>query len=260
VNKRSPHVVLVGRPNVGKSTLFNRITSSRRAIVTPVPGTTRDVITQPVVWRGIGFDLTDTGGMFGASEDPLHAMVLEAGRRAMQRAELVVFVVDGRDGKTPGDDDIAKALHTFGKPVILAVNKMDDRRARDGALGPYALQSAIAACHARAHTAAETDWARIAALYDALAQLAPSPIVELNRAVALSMAYGPAAGLEVVDSLTSEPLLKSYHRLPSVRGELLSKLGRFDEARAEFKRAAGLTHNMRERELLLERARTVGPN
>jgi GTPase len=139
VNKRSPSVVLVGRPNVGKSTLFNRITSSRRAIVTPVPGTTRDVITQPVVWRGVGFDLTDTGGMFGISEDPLHAMVLDAGRRAMQRAELVVFVVDGRDGKTPGDDEIAKSLRTLGKPVILAVNKMDDRRARDGALDLYQL-------------------------------------------------------------------------------------------------------------------------
>ena len=141
----------------------------------------------------------------------------------------------------------------------LAALERANAAARDSALGPYALQAAIAACHARARTAAETDWARIAALYDALSQLAPSPIVELNRAVALSMAYGPAAGLEVVDSLTSEPLLKSYHLLPSVRGELLSKLGRFDEARAEFKRAAGLTHNTRERELLIKRARTVGP-
>ncbi len=131
--------MLVGRPNVGKSTLFNRITSSRRAIVTPVPGTTRDVITQPVVWRGVGFDLTDTGGMFGASEDPLHAMVIEGGRRAMEKAELVVFVVDGRFGKTPGDDEIAKVLRILGKPVILAVNKMDDRRAKDGALDIYQL-------------------------------------------------------------------------------------------------------------------------
>ncbi len=125
-------------------------------------------------------------------------------------------------------------------------------------LGPYALQAAIAACHARARTPEETDWARIAALYDALAQLAPSPVVELNRAVALSMAYGPAAGLELVDALTSEPSLKNYHLLPSVRGDLLAKLGRFDEAGAEFERAATLTRNTREREILLERARSVG--
>ncbi len=127
-----------------------------------------------------------------------------------------------------------------------------------GELGPYTLQAAIAACHARARSPEDTDWARIAALYDALAQLAPSPVVELNRAVALSMAYGPAAGLEVVDSLTSEPSLKNYHLLPSVRGDLLARLGRFDEARAEFKRAAALTRNVRERELLLERARATG--
>ncbi len=123
-----------------------------------------------------------------------------------------------------------------------------------GALGPYALQAAIAACHARARTPDETDWARIAALYDALAQLAPSPVVELNRAVALAMAFGPAVGLELVDALTSEPQLLAYHLLPSVRGDLLAKLGRFDEARAEFERAASLTRNARERELLLERA------
>ncbi len=123
-----------------------------------------------------------------------------------------------------------------------------------GALGPYALQAAIAACHARARTAAETDWARIVALYDALAALVPSPIVELNRAVAVAMAFGPAAGLELVDALLSEPSLKTYHLLPSVRGDLLTKLGRFDEARAEFERAASLTHNAPERALLLDRA------
>ena len=127
-----------------------------------------------------------------------------------------------------------------------------------GALGPYALQAALAACHARARTPEETDWARIAALYDALAQLAPSPVVELNRAVAVSMAYGPAAGLELVEALTLEPSLKNYHLLPSVRGDLLAKLGRFNEACAEFKRAAALTRNARERELLLERARAAG--
>src|SRR5438067_10390023 len=123
-----------------------------------------------------------------------------------------------------------------------------------GALGPYALQAAIAACHARAHTAEETDWTRITALYDALAQLAPSPVVELNRAVAYGMAFGPAAGLELADALVSEPALKSYHLLPSVRGDLLAKLGRSDEARSEFEHAAALTRNARERELLLERA------
>ncbi len=123
-----------------------------------------------------------------------------------------------------------------------------------GGLGPYALQAAIAACHARARTAAETDWTRIAELYDALAQRAPSPVVELNRAVAHGMAYGPAAGLELVDALTGEPALAKYQYLPSVRGDLLVKLARFDEARAEFERAAALTHNAGQRTLLLERA------
>lgn len=123
-----------------------------------------------------------------------------------------------------------------------------------GALGPYALQAAIAACHARARAPEETDWTRIAALYDALAELAPSPVVELNRAVAVAMAFGPEAGLELVDQLASEPALQGYHLLPSVRGDLLARLGRADEARAEFERAAALTRNARERELLLERA------
>ncbi len=123
-----------------------------------------------------------------------------------------------------------------------------------GAYGPYALQAAIAACHARARTPEETDWTRITALYDALAQLTQSPVVELNRAVAYAMAFGPAAGLEIVDALTSEPALASYHLLPSVRGDFLAKLGRFDEARAEFERAASLTRNAPERTLLLERA------
>jgi RNA polymerase sigma factor (sigma-70 family) len=124
-----------------------------------------------------------------------------------------------------------------------------------GIRGPYALQAAIAACHARALTPEETDWARIVALYEALAQLAPSPVVELNRAVAVAMAFGPAAGLEVVDGLIAEPSLRGYHLLPSVRGDFLKKLGRLDEARAEFERAAALTRNARERELLLDRAR-----
>ena len=125
----------------------------------------------------------------------------------------------------------------------------------DGRQGPYALQAAIAACHARARTPEETDWAQIVALYSELARLTPSPVVELNRAVALAMAFGPAAGLELVDALTSEPSLENYHLLPSVRGDLLKKLGRMDEARAEFERAASLTRNTRERELLIGRAR-----
>ncbi len=128
-----------------------------------------------------------------------------------------------------------------------------------GTQGHYTLQAAIAACHARARTAEQTDWLKIAALYAALAQATPSPIVELNRAVALSMAFGPAAGLEVVDTLTDEPALRDYHLLPSVRGDLLAKLGRPDEARAEFERAAALTRNTRERALLLDRAAAIRP-
>lgn len=124
-----------------------------------------------------------------------------------------------------------------------------------GNRGPYALQAAIAACHARARTPEETDWTRIVELYGELSRLMPSPVVELNRAVAVAMAFGPAAGLELVDELAAEPSLRSYHLLPSVRGDFLKKLGRFDEARSEFERAADLTRNARERELLLGRAR-----
>jgi GTP-binding protein len=131
--------VLVGRPNVGKSTLFNRLTRTRRAIVTPVPGTTRDVLTQPVEWENTPFELTDTGGMFGASEDPLHQLVLERGRRAIDEADLLVLVVDGREGLVGGDREIARAVREAGKPALLAVNKMDDRRARSGALEMYQL-------------------------------------------------------------------------------------------------------------------------
>ncbi len=125
------------------------------------------------------------------------------------------------------------------------------------ALGPYALQATIAACHARARTAGETDWSRIAAVYDALAQVAPSPVVELNRAVAVGMAFGPAAALEIIDALRGDKSMRNYQWLPSVRGDLLAKLGRGDEARAEFERAASLAANARERELLLERARQL---
>ena len=134
---------------------------------------------------------------------------------------------------------------------------LERAEALGGAYGPYALQAAIAACHARARAVEETDWTRIVALYDALAQLMPSPVVELNRAVALAMAFGPAAGLEVVDTLRAEPSLEGYHLLPSVRGDLLAKLGRFEEARAEFERAASLTQNTRERTLLLKRSMEV---
>ncbi|MDQ3608089.1 MAG: RNA polymerase sigma factor [Actinomycetota bacterium] len=149
------------------------------------------------------------------------------------------------------DQDRGRWDHVLIRRGLTALGRAQEL---GGALGPYALQAAIAACHARAPTAAQTDWPRIAALYDALAQLAPSPVVELNRAVAVAMAFGPAAGLELVDALTAEPSLSGYHLLPSVRGDLLAKLGRRDEACAEFRRAASLTRNVRERELLLGRA------
>jgi len=136
-----------------------------------------------------------------------------------------------------------------------------ERAEKTGSMpGPYAIQAAIAACHARAAAAENTDWARIVALYGILIQLTPSPVIELNRAVAVTMASGPQAGLELVDSLTSEPSLKNYHLLPTVRGDLLAKLGRHEEARAEFERAAALTRNLRERDLLLKRAQTCTEN
>jgi RNA polymerase sigma factor (sigma-70 family) len=156
-----------------------------------------------------------------------------------------------------------------GRPVLLAdqdrarwdllligrgLRALDRAAALGGALGPYALQAAIAACHARARTPAATDWVRIAALYDALSQLAPSPVVELNRAVALGMAYGPQAGLELVDAIVETGALAGYHLLPSVRGDLLERLGRAGEARAEFARAAKMTANEHERAVLLARA------
>ena len=135
---------------------------------------------------------------------------------------------------------------------------LEHAQALGGAFGPYTLQAAIAACHARAPTALDTDWPQIVALYDALAQIAPSPVIELNRAVAVSMAFGPAAALELVEALSSEPRLKNYALLPSVHGDLLEKLGRFDEARTEFSRAASLTQNARDRKLLLGRAAACG--
>src|SRR3990172_214094 len=139
-DKRATHlstVVLVGRPNVGKSTLFNRTLGSRRAILTPVPGTTRDIISQPASWKGSEFHLVDTGGLFGASQDPLHHLVLERGRRALGEADIAVFIVDGRDGIVFGDEEIAKVLHALGVPVVVAVNKTDDRRAKGRAIEFY---------------------------------------------------------------------------------------------------------------------------
>jgi RNA polymerase sigma factor (sigma-70 family) len=152
------------------------------------------------------------------------------------------------------DQDRTSWDHILIRRGLAALDRVE---ALGGALGPYALQAAIAACHARALTAADTDWTAICALYDALAQLAPSPIVELNRAVAVAMAFGPAAGLALVDALRGEPLLQQYHLLPSVRGDLLAKLGRLGEARTEFERAASLTQNARERAFLMARAASV---
>jgi RNA polymerase sigma factor (sigma-70 family) len=167
----------------------------------------------------------------------------------------------------------AARVDASGRPVLLleqdrrrwdqllvrrGLAALERARSPDGALGRYALQAAIAACHARARSADDTDWKGIAALYDALAQVAPSPVVELNRAVAVGMAYGAAAGLEIVDALREEKSLRNYQWLPSVRGDLLEKLGRGQEAQAEFERAAALAGNARERELLLARARAVG--
>jgi RNA polymerase sigma factor (sigma-70 family) len=160
-----------------------------------------------------------------------------------------------------------------GRPVLLAdqdrsrwdpllirrgLAALGRAEALGGALGPYALQAALAACHARAHRAEDTDWARIVALYDALAQVNPSPVVELNRAVAVGMAFGPQAGFALVEALAADPALARYHWLPSVRADFLAKLGRREEARSEFERAAGMTQNAREREMLLLRAGEMG--
>src|SRR5262245_7423135 len=137
--RKSPAVVLVGRPNVGKSTLFNRMTGSRRAIVAPVAGTTRDALARPVEWRGTSFDLFATGGLYGASEDPLHDLVVEQGQRAMAGADLLVFLVDGREGLIPGDERIARELRETGRPVLLAVNKTDDKRSQKSVVDFYQL-------------------------------------------------------------------------------------------------------------------------
>src|SRR5205823_12447138 len=132
--RKTPSVVLVGRPNVGKSTLFNRMTGSRRSIVAPVAGTTRDALAGRVFWRGTTFELFDTGGLYGASEDPLHDLVVRQGQRAIRGAQLLVFVVDGREGLVPADQQIAADLRHADRLVILAINKADDKRSRDAAL------------------------------------------------------------------------------------------------------------------------------
>src|SRR2546422_9136432 len=132
--RKSPAVVLAGRPNVGKSTLFNRMTGSRRAIVAPIAGTTRDALARPVVWRGISFQLFDTGGLCGESQDPLHALVVQQGQRAIAGADLLVLLVDGREGLVPGDERIARELRETGHPILLAINKTDDKRSQTSAM------------------------------------------------------------------------------------------------------------------------------
>ena len=184
-----------------------------------------------------------------APEEPeVHGLVA---LMEIQASRLRARVGPGGEPVLLLDQDRGRWDHLLIRRGLAALGRAE---ALGGAFGPYALQAAIAACHARARTAAETDWTRIAALYAALARLSPSPVVELNRAVALGMAVGPAAGLALADTLVSEPSLKGYHLLPSVRGDFLFKLGRLEEARAEFERAAALTQNARERRLLQGRA------
>src|SRR3954453_22581102 len=134
MSRKSPPVVLVGRPNVGKSTLFNRMTGSRRAIVNPMAGTTRDALARPVIWRGTSFQLFDTGGLYGESQDPLHELVVLHGQRAIVGGDLLVLLVDGRDGLIPGDERIARELRETGIPVILAINKTDDKRSQKSSM------------------------------------------------------------------------------------------------------------------------------
>jgi len=183
-----------------------------------------------------------------ADEPEVHGLVA---LMEIQASRLRARIGPGGDPILLLDQDRGRWDHVLIRRGLAALERAEEL---GGALGPYALQASIGACHARAPTAEETDWERIVALYDALAQLAPSPVVELNRAVAVSMAFGPAAGLDLVDELTSEPALEAYYLLPSVRGDLLAKLGRTEEARLEFERAASLTRNVREHRLLVERA------
>jgi len=181
-----PTVVLVGRPNVGKSTLFNRITDTRRAIVAPVAGTTRDTIAQPAEWQGTNFSLVDTGGMFGASGDPLHELVVEHGRRAIGSADLVVLVVDGREGLVSGDEEIAGALRTVPAPVLIAVNKTDDRRARGRSVEFYSLGFEPVVEIAAEHGEGVGDLLdEIVARFSDAHRNAPLPVAELETKVAI---------------------------------------------------------------------------
>jgi RNA polymerase sigma factor (sigma-70 family) len=186
-------------------------------------------------------------------EPEVHGLV---GLMEIQASRLAARTGPGGEPVLLLDQDRARWDQLLIHRGLAAVERGE---ALGGTLGPYAVQAAIASCHARATTAEQTDWVRIAALYEVLAQLVPSPVVELNRAVAVAMAFGPAAGLGLVDALISEPSLAGYHLLPSVRGDFLAKLGRREEARAEFERAASLTRNGRERTLLLERAAECAP-
>jgi RNA polymerase sigma-70 factor (ECF subfamily) len=170
----------------------------------------------------------------------------------IQGSRMRARVGPGGEPVLLSDQDRTRWDHGMVRRGLAALGRAEEL---GDALGPYTLQAAIAACHGRARTAEETDWKRIAALYDALAEVAGSPVVELNRAVAISMAFGPEEGLELVDALATDASLEKYHLLPAVRGDLLQKLGRLEEARAEFEKAAALTQNHREQTLLMERAR-----
>ncbi len=174
----------------------------------------------------------------------------------IQASRLGARVGPGGEPVLLMDQDRSRWDHLLIRRGLAA---LEQARHLGGGLGPYVLQAEIAACHAVAQSAADTNWTRIVALYDALAQILPSPVVELNRAVAVSMALGPAAGLELVDAIKDEPALRHYHLLPAMRADLLMKLGRLTEARQEFERAAAMTENARERALMLERAAACGP-
>jgi RNA polymerase sigma factor (sigma-70 family) len=205
------------------------------------PGLCEDALRLGRILAELAPDEAEVHGLVGLME----IQASRIGARVNSRGEPILLL----------DQDRTRWNHVLIRRGFAALQRAEKL---GGTRGPYALQAAIAACHARAHTAEETDWRQVLALYDALAQLTPSPVIELNRAVALAMAFGPEAGLELIDELASEPLLKTYHLLPSVRGDFLFKLGRFGEARVEFERAASLTRNAREHELLLKRAGECG--